>query len=276
MANKSGFGRVVQGFFTGGVTGAVAALTTEAVQSSSGDPVVNDINTASERGVKISTPVKVQQRDLPNAAIVILNRDGSPSNKIIRFQTPPRTIQDAKTANFDSQAILGRSEPLRAYTGSNAREIAFVLNYYWYDYSGVGGWTSIQKNLNLLKSLVYPNYHRGSFQPAPKVLFSFGRVYRGIPCIVTNVSLEHKDPWVNPEGKTVLDGDVVPFHTAVSVALQVAYNYDDARGSEQIAQGRDPLDKRPSRRTRNISSSITNNAGGGSKVWTSGRGAGYV
>lgn len=183
--------------------------------------------------------IKTHLTQVPQASIVVLDQYKMPSD-YIKFQTPPRSIQDGKVANFDSQTILGRSEPLRAYTSSNARGITFSIDYYWYDMnpSGAGSWTFIESNINKLKALTYPKHTQG-FQPTPRVLFYFGRVYRGIPCIVNSVALDLKDPWVNPDDGDVYDGDVVPFQTTVNIALEVAYDYDDARGHEDIRSGSD-------------------------------------
>jgi len=148
--------------------------------------------------------IKTQNRLIDGAHLVVLGRSGI-TRDIIRFQTPPQTITDGKNADYNSKKVLGRSEPLRAYTGSDERSIQFELDYYWYQFGGqgnVGSWSFIENNINKLKSLVYPQYGgatRTGYMPAQKVLFFFGQLYQGVPCIVKSVNVQHKAPWVCPD-----------------------------------------------------------------------------
>ena len=183
----------------------------------------------------------LNKKKVAGASIVILTRAGF-TQDTVEFQLPPRSIKDGKNAEFNSKKVLGRAEPLRAYTGSNERLITFELDYYWYDYKGPGSWYFIEDNLNKLKALTYPQYFGSTstgFMPAPKVLFTFGRLYKSVPCIVNSVNFDFKDPWVNPDGYPVDDGDVIPFQTTASINLAVSYNYNDARGYEQVRAGID-------------------------------------
>jgi len=194
---------------------------------------------------------KLYMSHVPQAAIVLLNRSGDPittnNDAVVRFQVPPRSIQDGKNANYEQQNILGRSEPLRAYTGSSPRMITFELEYYWFDYNmySNGGWGFIKENLDKLKSVAYPahsdkNIAGFGYQPPPKVLFFFGKIYNGIPCIIKAVNITYNSPWVNPtRDHYVNNGQVVPFETRAQIQLEVAYDYDDVRGSEQIRGGFD-------------------------------------
>ncbi len=187
-----------------------------------------------------STATKMHMSSVPGAAIIVLDRFGGLIDHI-RFQIPPKSISDAKIANYSSQEILGRSEPLKAYTGSAPRTIGFVLEYHWYDFSGVGGWQFIETQLNKLQSLEYPRYTGATvgYQPPPKVLFYFGRRYKGVPCIVNSVSMDLQSPWVNPDNGDVRTGDVVPSKITVNCEFQVAYDVNDARGYHDIKHGED-------------------------------------
>jgi len=204
---------------------------------------------------------KLHQREVTGAALVILDRNGI-TGDTIKFQAPPQSITDGKNATYSSKQVLGRSEPLRAYTGSDERSIQFELDYYWYQYGGtgtIGSWEFIRENLNKIKSLVYPQYYGATstgYMPAQKVLFFFGQLYTGVPCIVKAVNITYEAPWVNPDqgptqakgksrvttwssAQSVESGSVVPFHTKASIQLAVSYDYNDARGSEDIKAGAD-------------------------------------
>jgi hypothetical protein len=224
---------------------------------------------------------KIPQNEyVPECALVTLDRSGVPLlDGMIRFQNTPREIRDSKSAQFDSKSVLGRSEPLRAYVGSDSRTISFDLNYYWYHYehSGIGSWDDIRSNVDKLKALAYPQYYESiasmGYSPPPKVQFYFGRIFRGVPCIVKGLSVVYKDPWVNPSHAQAVkglspqrmnsiivsgnEGMVVPFHTEVSVQLEVAYDYDDARGSEDIKYGYDNTRRAKTLREQIISGIIS-------------------
>jgi hypothetical protein len=78
----------------------------------------------------------------------------------VLFQLPPESITESKGANFASDHVLGRFEPIRMYTNSEATRINFTVNYYWMEDSllnnSVGTWNGIRDNVLKLRALLYP------------------------------------------------------------------------------------------------------------------------
>ena len=160
-------------------------------------------------------------------SLVIVNFDQTIEK--IAFQIPPETVSESKSANYASENVLGRFEPIRMYTNSNATKINFTVNYYWLEDSwinNINSWDGIKNNVNKLRACLYPfdsgkisnvpgqytpsdpginqqmNIDLNSFNqfidrltPPPTLRLFFGDVYPGIPCILTNLSIDYKGPW---------------------------------------------------------------------------------
>jgi hypothetical protein len=161
----------------------------------------------------------------------------------VSFQLPPESITESKGSNFASDSVLGRFEPIRMYTNSEATKINFSVNYYWLEDSflnSIGSWPGIKDQINKLRAIMYPydsgrssivagagpitspgnvgaqaatdtaaqeeefnnfwnlnafNQFVGKSSPPPIVRLWYGDLYRGTPCILTNISIEYKGPW---------------------------------------------------------------------------------
>jgi len=141
----------------------------------------------------------------------------------IDFQIPPMTINESKTAHYASENILGRFEPIRMYSNSDATRITFDVSYYWlednFKYS-INTWEGVKTNISKLKALLYP-YNQGmessgltasndikqvmdieslaqnvgQLTPPPICKLFFGDVYRGTPCILTSYNISYNGPW---------------------------------------------------------------------------------
>jgi len=142
----------------------------------------------------------------------------------VSFQVPPQEISESKSANYHSEHVLGRFEPIRMYMNSDATKINFEIAYYWLEdtfLDTVNGWAGIKKQVNKLRALLYPfdggrssyqnttgddskqytieqegfNQFVGKLSPPPIVRLYFGDIYNGIPCILTTLNVNYKGPW---------------------------------------------------------------------------------
>ena len=81
-------------------------------------------------------------------SLVIVNFDQTIEK--VAFQIPPETINESKSANFASENVLGRFEPIRMYTNSTATKINFSVSYYWLEDSwinNINSWDGIKDNV---------------------------------------------------------------------------------------------------------------------------------
>jgi len=147
----------------------------------------------------------------------------------INFQLPPENITESKAASYASESVLGRFEPIRMYTHSEATKINFTISYYWLEDSlinNINSWAGIKDNVNKLRACLYPfdggkisnvsgaytpsdpglnqlmsvdlipfNQFVSKLTPPPTLRLFFGDIYKNIPCILTNLNVEYKGPW---------------------------------------------------------------------------------
>lgn len=162
-------------------------------------------------------------------SMVIVNFDGVIEK--VAFQVPPENISESKGAHYASESVLGRFEPIRMYTNSDATKISFTVSYYWLEdsfISNVNSWDGIKDNVNKLRACLYPfdsskvsnvsgmqtpadlgisqnlnvsselnvyDQFFGKLTPPPTIRLFFGDVYQNLPCILTNLQIEYKGPW---------------------------------------------------------------------------------
>jgi len=157
-------------------------------------------------------------------SLVIVNFDQT-IEKVV-FQVPPEIINESKTANYSSENVLGRFEPIRMYTNSSATKINFTVSYYWLEDSwmnNINSWDGIKDNVNKLRACLYPfdsgkisnvsgpitpadpginqqitrsvDQYVSKLNPPPTLRLFFGDVYKNVPCILTNLSIDYKGPW---------------------------------------------------------------------------------
>ena len=139
----------------------------------------------------------------------------------IDFQIPPMSINESKTAHYASENILGRFEPIRMYSNSDATRITFDVSYYWlednFKYS-INTWEGVKANIGKIRALLYPYnngtlsttagtdvaqftnmdpiaQNAGSLTPPPVCKLFFGDIYRGTPCLLTGYNISYNGPW---------------------------------------------------------------------------------
>ena len=112
----------------------------------------------------------------------------------LHFDHIPNQVTTQKAANWNDVEILGRSEPLKGYSGSSAKAISLALQFSAsYDQDDEGTYEKLETRLNFLDSLVYPEYEEHTIPPS-RVLLSFGDWLKQVS-IVRDISIQRNAPW---------------------------------------------------------------------------------
>ena len=97
----------------------------------------------------------------------------------LAFQYNPNDIVDGKSASYATMVVPGMSHPRYQFVSGDARKISFTATFYQKD---------VKNNVAWLQSLLYPTHDIGMLKQAPhQVLFFFGELYPGTPCLVREV-----------------------------------------------------------------------------------------
>lgn len=101
----------------------------------------------------------------------------------LSFQYNPDEIADEKSTDFATTKVPGMSHPRYQYVAGEARRISFKLTFF----KG-----PVKEKIAWLQSLLYPEHEKTMMKTAPhKVLFFFGDLYAGVPCIVRQVRVRY-------------------------------------------------------------------------------------
>ena len=122
----------------------------------------------------------------------------------LEFQYNPDQILDEKGSDFAAIKVPGMSHPRYQYVSGEARVIAFKLTFF----KG-----PVREKVAWLRSLLYPEHEKTMMKTAPhKVLFFFGDLYDGTPCIVRQVRARYFH---------MFDRDsLLPQHAEVEIVLE--------------------------------------------------------
>jgi hypothetical protein len=97
----------------------------------------------------------------------------------LAFQYTPSDIVDSKSTTYATVVVPGMSHPRYQYVAGDARKISFTATFFKGD---------VQRQVAWLRSLLYPTHQGTMLKQAPHpVLFFFGELYPGLPCLVREV-----------------------------------------------------------------------------------------
>jgi len=97
----------------------------------------------------------------------------------LAFQYNPNDIVDSKSTTYATLVVPGMSHPRYQFVAGDARKISFTVVFYQKD---------VKKQVAWLQSLLYPTHAGSMLKQAPhQVLFFFGELYPGTPCLVREV-----------------------------------------------------------------------------------------
>lgn len=122
----------------------------------------------------------------------------------LEFQYNPDEITDEKSTDFATIKVPGMSHPRYQYVAGEARRIAFRLSFFKGD---------VKSKVTWLQSLLYPEHDKTMLRTAPhKVLFFFGELYSGVPCIVRQVRVRYFHMFDQ--------ANLLPQHAEVDIVLE--------------------------------------------------------
>ena len=126
----------------------------------------------------------------------------------LEFQYNPDEITDDKSTDFATIKVPGMSHPRYQYVAGEARRINFRLTFFKGE---------VKKKVAWLQSLLYPQHEKTMLRNAPhKVLFFFGDLYAGVPCIVRQVRVRYFH---------MFDAsNLLPQHAEVEITLEEIVN----------------------------------------------------
>lgn len=103
----------------------------------------------------------------------------------LTFQYNPDRIDDRRAPIYAKVDVPGVSHPKSQFIGGGAREISFILSFYFPERDKAG----VKRRINWLQSLTYPTHDPSYiFEASPStVLFNFGELYKNLPCKVVSV-----------------------------------------------------------------------------------------
>ena len=107
----------------------------------------------------------------------------------------PDEVSDTQNAIWSSQQIIGRSNPLHAYTGTDSRNISFSMSLHREMYgSDALNMNKIEKILRIFRAALYPKYNTIGLIP-PRIRVVIGEL--AVEGILTSLSINWKKPIIN-------------------------------------------------------------------------------
>lgn len=113
------------------------------------------------------------------------------TGKVIPINLAPDSLGETITGNFNSEEIVARSAPIVTYTNTGARTVQVSLTQT--EDTLPNDYDDINKYIDALKALVYPNYSNNLVVP-PSSQLVIGETLNIIG-VVTNVSVNWQGPY---------------------------------------------------------------------------------
>lgn len=161
----------------------------------------------------------------------------------LEFQTFPSSLSWSAAATYASETIIGRSEPVRVYSHSEAMSLnltlAFVGSISSEDDSTPPSVSQVTERLLWLKNLTLPRYQNSIMSP-PHTFFLILGNYILTRCLLLNVSVDHPDEtfWSVSEGESGSEYTFYPQYAVATLQLQEVnekpLGFDDYDGGLSI------------------------------------------
>lgn len=104
----------------------------------------------------------------------------------------PDEIADTQQAIWSPQQIIGRSSPLFAYSGTDARQLSFSMSLHREMYGSSSD--KIENILQIFRTALYPKYNNVGLIP-PRIRIVIGEL--AVDGILTSLSYNWKKPIIN-------------------------------------------------------------------------------
>ena len=144
-------------------------------------------------------------------------------------------ISESKSAMVNDQNILGRSSPIKIYSGSSARTFSITLNYHILSEEDP---VMIQKAVRALSAAVHPEY-QGTYKPVPVCQIKIpGMIEDGkggpapVICKSYQITYDAQVWWY------VTDELMMPSHISIATEWERVYSFQDLPGQANVIQGK--------------------------------------
>lgn len=164
-------------------------------------------------------------------------REANLTSKAIPFQYIDGVPNWSKAANYqDINDILGRYEGYSIYSNSSAQECQLTLHYHAERENGFG-WSleNIERIEKYIQSLVLPTTNK-KYAPPPRMLLNIGYLWRSVPVIVRNVTIEYQGPYM-------ADG-LRAHQRKITIELRTNYDLNRSMSRDEVLVNADNARKR--------------------------------
>lgn len=154
------------------------------------------------------------------------------SLKTYAFYSLPE-VSDSKNANYSDIQILGRSSPVKTYSGSDYRSLSVTFNLHGTSEE------RLLENLEFVRgiaSLTHPQYEN-TYLPPPVAKLKIGEMVRGpsgggvdVICMNYSYDMSPEVVWVDKE-------KLIPLHIALRADFHVVYAFFNLPGSQDVIGG---------------------------------------
>lgn len=144
----------------------------------------------------------------------------------------PDEVSDSQSAIWSSQQIIGRSSPIVAYTGTDARKISFNMTLHREMSTSYKYKDDIEDIIKLIRSALYPKYMTVGLIP-PKIRVVLGEL--AVDGILENASFNWKKPIID---KKYMVCDVGMQITGYPSTIQSKEDIYPANGISDMNPGR--------------------------------------
>lgn len=161
---------------------------------------------------------------------------------IIRFLDQP-TLSESRAARYSTETILHTPEGFNSYEGTDQRTFEIAGKFFCRNDKEI---VTNNKVLQVVRSLVMPDYNRTGAPPTPIELHAYGaQNIFALPCLVRSYNMTYPndvDYVVSNEGETDVTMPIV-FDLTISLTEQHSiaqlrkFNLQDFRDGRMVGQG---------------------------------------
>lgn len=129
------------------------------------------------------------------------------AKKKMAFPFSPEEISDEAQANWNTEDVMGRSEPWAVYGSTGQRQLSLTVELY----ASYDAKAEVVDKANWLRATQYPVYEGDRMYPPPTLIFVYGDLIKArVICLGAPVTW--KGPWTLPYGQTnpTVDNHGVP------------------------------------------------------------------
>lgn len=169
--------------------------------------------------------------------------DAAPIGRtIIRFKDQP-TLSETRAARYTTETILHAPEGFNSYEGSDQRTFEIAGKFFCRDDRDI---VTNNNVLQVVRSLVMPDYNRTGAPPTPIELHAYGaKNIHALPCLVNSYAMNYPND-VDYVVSNALETEItmpIVFDLTISLTEQHSiaqlrkFNLQDFRAGKMVGQG---------------------------------------